>query len=119
MNTFKLPVLLLALTAGSVALAQSDTSSAASTDNSATGNAATSSLKVGIGADYSSGDYGFTDDTEVFSTSLNLTHESKQWLLRAVFPYVTVRGPATVVAGSGPVFAAPARPTRSSKAGMG
>lgn len=119
MHTFKLPCVLLALTATSFAFAQSDPSSAASTDNSTAATPPASSLKVGIGADYSSGDYGFSDDTEVFSTSLNLTHESQQWLLRAVVPYVTVRGPASVVNGSGAVFAAPARPTRSSKSGIG
>lgn len=80
----------------------------------------TTALKVGIGLDYSRGDYGFADDTEVFSRSLNLTHESTQWLFRAVVPYITVKGPAAVVAGGGGgVFAAPARPTRSSKSGIG
>jgi hypothetical protein len=78
-----------------------------------------SSVKLGIGFDYSKGDYGFTGDTEVFSSSLHLAHESPQWLFRATVPYVSVKGPAVVVAGSGPVFAAPARPSRSYQRGIG
>lgn len=78
-----------------------------------------SSVKVGVGFDYSKGDYGFSGDTEVYSSSLHLTYESPQWLLRAVVPYVSVKGPAVIVAGSGPVFAAPARPSRSYQRGLG
>ncbi|HEX2853871.1 MAG TPA: hypothetical protein VHO24_11580 [Opitutaceae bacterium] len=78
-----------------------------------------SSVKIGVGMDYSKGDYGFAGDTEVYSSSLHLVYESPQWLLRAVVPYVTVKGPAVVIAGSGPVFAAPARPSRSYQRGLG
>lgn len=76
-------------------------------------------FKAGIGFDYSKGDYGFTGDTEVFSSSLNVTAENSEWLLRAVIPYVSVKGPASIVGGAGPVFAAPARPTRSYQRGLG
>jgi hypothetical protein len=78
-----------------------------------------STTKIGVGFDYSKGDYGFTGDTEVFSTSGHLAYETPQWLFRAVVPYVSVKGPAVVVAGSGPVFAAPARPSRSYQRGVG
>lgn len=79
----------------------------------------TSTLKAGVGYDYSRGDYGFTSDTEVQSTSLHLTHDSPRWQFRTIFPYVMVKGPASVVSGGGPIFAAPARPTRSYKSGWG
>ena len=76
-------------------------------------------VKAGVGYDYSRGDYGYISDTEVQSTSLHLSHESQRWLFRAVFPYVTVKGPASVVSSGGPVFAAPPRPIRSYQSGWG
>lgn len=76
-------------------------------------------IKTGLGIDYSRGDYGFASDTEVLSTSANFSAETPRWVLRAAIPYVTVKGPANVVSGSGPVFAAPARPTRSYQGGLG
>jgi hypothetical protein len=77
-------------------------------------------VRLGVGFDYSRGDYGFTEDTEVFSTSANLSCENSQWLVRAVIPYVTVKGPASVVGDAGRgVFAGPARPTRSYQRGLG
>jgi hypothetical protein len=69
---------------------------------------------LGTGFDYSRGDYGFADDTEVFSVPLTLSHETGSWVFSASASYLTIKGPATVVAGSG----AP-RPTASSESGMG
>jgi hypothetical protein len=112
MNKFTLLIASLALIASPVSYAQSDNSAAPAPQSSV-------ALKLGVGLDYSRGNYGFADETEVFSRSLNLTSESTHWLLRAVVPYITVKGPASVVNGSGAVFAAPARPTRSSKSGTG
>lgn len=74
----------------------------------------TSTTVVGTGLDYSRGDYGFAQDTEVLSIPLNLRHESGPWTLTASVSYLTLKGPATVVAGGG----AP-RPTASSESGLG
>jgi hypothetical protein len=69
---------------------------------------------VGTGFDYSRGDYGFAQDTEVFSVPVMLSHESGSWLFNASVSHLTIKGPATVVGGSG----AP-RPTTSSESGVG
>ena len=69
---------------------------------------------VGSGFDYSRGDYGFTDSTEVWSVPLNVRHESGPWVLTANLSYLTLNGPATVVAGGG----AP-RPTAASASAFG
>jgi hypothetical protein len=73
-----------------------------------------SAITLGTGFDYSRGDYGFTDDTEVFSVPAVLSYESGSWLFNASLSYLTIKGPATVVGGSG----AP-RPTPSSESGIG
>lgn len=69
---------------------------------------------VGTGFDYSRGSYGFATDTEVFSVPLNLGFDNGPWSTNFNFSYLTLKGPATVVAGSGA-----ARPTSSSQSGFG
>ena len=71
-------------------------------------------VKLGSGFDYSRGDYGFTAKTEVFSVPANLSYEEDQWLFRVIVPYLTIKGPASVVAGG-----AAARPTSRSESGIG
>lgn len=75
-------------------------------------------IKIGTGYDYSRGDYGFTQETEVSSIPLNLSYDKDRWALRAGFSYLTIKGPASVAAGSTPV-AVPGRPTTSSQSGFG
>ena len=69
---------------------------------------------VATGFDYSRGDYGFATDTEVLSVPLNLGYESGPWLLSAGFSHLTIKGPATVVGGSGAT-----RPTADEDRGLG
>ena len=82
-------------------------------------------LKLGTGFDYSSGDYGFSRDTEVFSVPVNLSYETHDWAFRASLPFLTIKGPAAIVAGSGTespstgTAGAPGRPVSSSQAGLG
>jgi hypothetical protein len=66
------------------------------------------------GFDYSTGKYGFTESTEVYSVPLDLSHENGAWLWRANFSYLTIKGPATIVGGGGA-----ARPTSNSESGFG
>jgi len=77
-------------------------------------------VKLGVGFDYSSGDYGFTQSTEVFSVPLNLSLDKDRWAFKATLPYITIKGPASIVTGTGGATSgAPARPTTSSESGMG
>ena len=75
--------------------------------------------KLGVGFDYSSGKYGFTDSTEVFSIPANLSYEQGPWMLKATVPYITIKGPASVVVGTGAIGGGPGRPTKNSESGLG
>jgi hypothetical protein len=77
-------------------------------------------IKLGTGFDYSTGDYGFTQSTEVSSIPANLSWDRDRWSLKATLPYITIKGPATVVTGSGGATSgAPARPTSQTESGIG
>ncbi len=72
-------------------------------------------VTIGTGFDYSSGDYGLADDTEVMSVPLVLGYTSGNWNFEARAPWVRIKGPATVVgAGGGAV-----RPTAAAESGLG
>lgn len=73
-------------------------------------------LAAGTGFDYSRGDYGLAADTEVFSIPANFSYETDRWLLRATVPWLTIRGPATVVGGTA---GAGVRPDAGESSGLG
>lgn len=75
-------------------------------------------IKLGSGFDYSRGKYGFTQATEVLSIPVNASYEQDRWAFRASVPFITIKGPASVVAGQAPV-AAPGRPVTQSESGLG
>jgi hypothetical protein len=76
-------------------------------------------VKLGIGYDYSTGKYGFPQATEVSSIPLNLSYDQGRWAFKATVPYITIKGPASVVEGTGAAAGAPARPTTNSESGLG
>lgn len=76
-------------------------------------------IKLGVGFDYSRGDYGFPQSTEVFSIPLNLSLDKDRWAFKATLPFITIKGPASVVTGTGAASGAPARPTTKSESGVG
>jgi hypothetical protein len=77
-------------------------------------------VKLGVGFDYSTGDYGFTQSTEVSSIPLNLSMDKDRWAFKATLPYITIKGPASVVTGTGGATSgAPGRPTSNSESGIG
>lgn len=78
------------------------------------GPAPASSWRIGTGADYSRGDYGFATDTEVLSVPLQLSYESGSWLFTTSVPWLNIRGPAAITGAGG----AP-RPTSASESGLG
>ena len=109
MKKYLPPLVLCALiSTPMVALAQTTT---------ATSNPST--IKLGVGFDYSRGDYGFSQSTEVFSVPLNLSLEKDRWAFKATLPYITIKGPASIVAGTGTALGVPGRPTSNSESGVG
>ncbi|WP_066553903.1 transporter [Croceicoccus bisphenolivorans] len=58
-------------------------------------------VQVGVGADYSSGDYGAEDKTEQLSVPVSVQVQSGRAWVRASVPYLNVSGPTGVVVGGG------------------
>lgn len=75
--------------------------------------------KLESGVNYSRGDYGLAEDTEVFVVPFNYVAERGPWALRATLPWLQLNGPAAVVAGSNGSVGGPTRPTSSSESGLG
>jgi hypothetical protein len=59
--------------------------------------AAEGNTSLGIGVDYSSGDYGTDVTTEILSVPLTLRHASGNWSFRASVPWVRVSGDPNVL----------------------
>ena len=79
----------------------------------------TRSLSVGTGFDYSRGDYGLSEDTEVFSVPATIAYEIPKWIFRASVPFTTIKGPAEVVSGGTRVGGGGPRPDSDSESGIG
>ncbi|MBW3551139.1 MAG: transporter [Proteobacteria bacterium] len=60
-------------------------------------------FSVGVGADYSTGDYGSDTTTEIFSVPLTAKYSSGNWTYKASIPWIRVQGDANVVPGLGSV----------------
>ena len=60
-------------------------------------------LSVGVGADYSTGDYGSDTTTEIWSVPFNVRYASDNWTWKATLPWMRVDGDASVVPGLGNV----------------
>jgi hypothetical protein len=59
-------------------------------------------FSVTIGAEYSSGNYGGSADTDLWYFPLNVRYERDRWLFRVEVPYLIVQGPGDVlIAGGG------------------
>lgn len=75
-------------------------------------------IKLGTGFTYITGDYGFTQTTDLWSVPVNLSYDVERWSLKAAFSYLTIKGPANVATGSSPTGGAP-RPTSATESGIG
>lgn len=76
---------------------------AASTRTSATtpaptaGTGSNSNVRISIGANFSSGDYGTTDRTQVYSVPVGVRWTSGNFNLRVSVPYVVLDGPGSLI----------------------
>ena len=73
--------------------------------------------KLEGGLSYSRGDYGLSEDTEVWVAPFNVVHETTNWRTRLTLPWLNLRGPAAVIANGG--AGGPVRPSSSSASGLG
>lgn len=60
-------------------------------------------LSLGVGVDYSSGDYGTATDTKILSVPLSARYVTGDWTFKASLPWMRVDGDASVVPGLGAV----------------
>jgi hypothetical protein len=80
------------------------------------------SFRVSMGAEYTTGDYGTADSTDIWYFPATFRHESDRGVLRLTVPYIIVTGTGTVVPGGGDHhIVAPGRPTttRVTESGLG
>ena len=66
-------------------------------------------------ANYSRGNYGLAEDTEVYVGLLNIVYDRPTWRFQAGIPVLHIEGPATIVDGGGIA----SRPPGSSESGLG
>lgn len=75
-------------------------------------------LKLGSGFNYIRGDFGFAQDTELWSVPVNVTYDIDRWTFKAGFSYLSIKGPANVAGGTTPI-GGPPRPTSATESGFG
>jgi hypothetical protein len=69
------------------------------------------------GFDYTSGDYGLSEDTRMLAIPVTASYTADQWTFRASVPYLRISGPAYVVPELGGVGGV--RPVSSTESGLG
>jgi hypothetical protein len=74
-------------------------------------------FSLSSGFDYTSGDYGLSEDTRMFTVPFTATYVSDQWTFRASLPYLRISGPAYVVPDLGQVGGL--RPVSTTESGLG
>jgi hypothetical protein len=60
-------------------------------------------VKLSTGFDYSTGDYGRADDTEIWYWPLITKMTYKNWTAKLTVPYLRIKGPGAVLGGEGGV----------------
>jgi hypothetical protein len=60
-------------------------------------------IKLDTGLVYARGTYGLPTNTDIFMALVSPTYETPDWRLQASFPYIWLRGPASVVGNAGTV----------------
>lgn len=78
--------------AAAAALVLGGSQAAAQSSNSGSG-----SLRLSVGANYSSGNYDDIEDTEVFSIPVGLRYATRNFNVRVTVPYVFLNGPGSLI----------------------
>lgn len=76
-------------------------------------------LQFSTGVDYSSGDYGDVEDTEILSVPFAVKYNTDAFFIRASIPYLHVKGPGSVVPGDGGPIPGGTSGTVTSQDGIG
>ncbi len=76
-------------------------------------------IQLSTGIDYSSGDYGETEDTDFLAIPVSVKYKTEDWYVRASISYVDVQGPDGVIPGDGGVTPGQQGGAVSSRSGVG
>lgn len=76
-------------------------------------------IQFGIGADYSSGDYGASEDTNVWALPVSVKYQASNFYVRASIAYLDVEGPEGVIPGDGGVSPGDGGAGTTSRQGIG
>ncbi|WP_269523394.1 transporter [Coraliomargarita parva] len=80
----------------------------------------TNAWKVSTGFDYSTGDYGDSEDTEILYLPVNLSYTTGPWMAKVTVPWVQIKGPGDVVgAGDGGVVIGGGNTEVDTQSGLG
>ena len=82
---FRISSLLVALSSASVVLAA--------------GAASAQTVQIGVGAEYSTGTYGGSDETSIYEVPITFRVRAGDWSFRARVPFASIEGPGGVVPG--------------------
>ncbi|MDE1893737.1 MAG: transporter [Xanthomonadaceae bacterium] len=64
---------------------------------------ATDGFSIGTGANYTSGKYGTSTTTDIWSVPFTAAYQSDRWTFKVVVPYIGIHGAGNVIPGTGPV----------------
>lgn len=64
---------------------------------------ATDRFSISTGANDSSGKYGTTTTTDIWSVPFTAAYQTDRWTFKLTVPYVSIRGSGSVIPGTGPV----------------
>jgi hypothetical protein len=77
-------------------------------------------IALSTGIDFSSGDYGETDNTEIVYLPLTIKHTAFPWSAKLTVPYISITGPDSVTAGTdGTVINTDTASTQTTDSGLG
>jgi hypothetical protein len=79
----------------------------------------TSYWTTSLGFDYTTGKYGQSTSTNIFSVPFSIRCEWDRWTFQGTVPYIQVSGPAGVVQDIGLIFRGRPRPTSRTESGIG
>ncbi len=57
-------------------------------------------LRISSGVNFTSGDYGQSDDTDILYVPVTIRYDAEPFLFKATVPYIRIDGPGGVVAGT-------------------
>lgn len=80
-----------------------------------------STLKLMTGFDYSSGDYGATQSTDILYVPFTAKYQTEPWTFKLTVPYIRITGPGNVVGGGteGSIVVGGGSATRNTASGLG